>query len=720
MLESIFDKRPLCVALIIWIAFILLFRGYWQQKPKERDGDNLTMVCQVEEITGMNDTVSLVVKDVYEGNTRVCKRMKLYQGSEGTIFSQVRIGQIIRIQGSVYSFPEPGNPGQFNEFDYYQQQGIDYKAFIDHVSVIDQSYQHLQEFLRQLRLRLCQGLYRCCSERDAGILAAMTLGEKGAVDEEVKRLYQENGIAHVLAISGLHISLIGAGIFFFLRKYIMPMHMAVIVSVGLLISYGILTGFPVSTTRAVIMMTCMLGARFVGRHYDAYCALALSAWIQLLIKPLSLFQTGFLLSHGTVLGILVFVKEFEKGWREKALWTPLMAGLGVQLITMPVILATYYELPLYSLVANLMLLPFLGVLLGTALLGECIALWSVPVGQFCMGIVHYILAFYESICHFLESLPCHQIILGCPSLWQILMYYGMLGGWVIYRNFRPEGKRHIILIIGAIGVLCFIPQREPEGLEITNLDVGQGDCACIRTGDITMLIDGGSSDVDEVGKYRISKFLKYKGVRHIDTLFITHSDSDHTNGLLEIITDKGHMGFTIGRVVLPYIQKRDENYQKLIEQCKRGGVSVVSMERGESLRFGDLQIRCLHPYYEYDWKNENDYSLVLEMEYRSFRGLFTGDLEGAGEEEITPLLKPVNYLKVGHHGSKGSSSEDFLAKLEPRIAVYSAGKRNRYGHPSKETKERMEEAGAEEFCTIESGAICVTTDGSEISVSTYR
>ena len=719
MLERILSKRPLCVALIVWIALILLFRGYWQQKPRERDGDNLTMLCQVEEITGMDDTTSLVVKDVYEDDTLICKKMKLYQGNNKSVFSQVRIGQIIRIQGSVYSFREPGNPGQFNEFDYYQQQGIDYKAFIDHVSIIDQSYHHLQDFLRQLRLRLCQGLYRCCSERDAGTLAAMTLGEKGAVDEEVKRLYQENGIAHVLAISGLHISLIGMGIFFFLRKYIMPMHMAAIVSVGLLISYGILTGFPISTARAVIMMTCLLGARFVGRNYDAYCALALSAWIQLLIRPLSLFQTGFLLSYGTVLGILVFVREFEKIWRDKTAWAALSAALGVQLITMPVILSTYYELPLYSLVANLMLLPFLGVLLGAAIFGECVALWSVSVGRFSLGIVHYILVVYESMCRFLESLPHHQIILGCPSHWQILTYYGMLGGWLLWRYLRPEG-RHMFLLISAVGVLCLLPQRGPEGLEITNLDVGQGDCTCIRMGEMTLLIDGGSSDVDEVGKYRISKFLKYKGVRHIDTLFITHSDSDHTNGLLEIITDKGHMGFTIGRVVLPYIQKRDENYQKLIEQCKRGGVSVVSMEREESLHFGDLQIRCLHPYYEYNWNSENDYSLVLEMQYGSFRGLFTGDLEESGEEEIAPLLQSVDYLKVGHHGSKGSSSKDFLAKLSPRIAVYSAGQGNRYGHPSVETRERMAETGAREFCTIEDGAVCVTTDGSKVAVSTYQ
>lgn len=712
-------KRPLCMALIVWIVFILLFRTYWQKEPERRDGDSLTVTGQIEEITGTDEKMSLIIKNVADGKKHICERMKVWMGKNKTLFHSLRIGQIIRIQGSVYSFSKSGNWGQFNEFQYYQQQGIQYKALADDVSVINQSYKKLREYLRQLRIRLVRSLNSCCGGRDAGILAAMIAGEKGGMEEEIKKLYQENGIAHVLAISGLHISLLGAGLFYLLRKYIMPMQPAAVVSGILLILYGVFTGFSVSAARAVIMMLCMLGARLCGRRYDALCALALSAWLQLLFRPLALFQTGFILSYGTVFGILIFGRVFTEHWQDRKVYVVFAGSLGVQLITMPILLATYYELPLYSLFANVILLPFLGMLLCSGLAGGMIALYSAAVGRFCLGIAHYILFFYESVCYFLKRLPCHTLILGRPSDLQIFLYYLFMGVWLLIQQSHSKRRYYSILVL-AVGILCCYPSGKVSGLEMTNLDVGQGDCTCIRTDDKTVLIDGGSSDVDKAGKYRIAPFLKYKGIRTIDYLFVTHSDSDHTNGLLEIIEDSAHMGFSIGKVVLPRIHKKDDNYIQFEKRCQRAGVSLLYMEKGDSLSIGEIKMTCFHPFYEYDWKSENDYSLVLELQFGRFRGLLTGDLEEEGEEAIAELLRPVQYLKAGHHGSKSSSSESFLEKLCPQIAVYSAGRNNRYGHPAKETKQRMEKAGAEQFCTSEQGAVRICTEGMDYSVSTFR
>ena len=154
------------MALIVWIVFILLFRAYWQEEPRQRAGENLTMTGQVEDITGMDEKTSLIVKNVTDGKGRICKRMKVWMGKNKKLFHSLRIGQIIRVQGSVYSFLEPGNPGQFNEFQYYQQQGIQYKALADNVSVINQSYKKLREYLRQLRMQLIRSLNVCCGERD--------------------------------------------------------------------------------------------------------------------------------------------------------------------------------------------------------------------------------------------------------------------------------------------------------------------------------------------------------------------------------------------------------------------------------------------------------------------------------------------------------------------------------------------------------------------------
>lgn len=712
-------RRPLCVALILWIVVILF--GYGEEEcPKERQGEETTVTCQVEKITGEDKSPTLQVCDVYEGKQPIASRVILYSSDEKTHFSRLRIGNVIRVHCSLYSFERPGNPGQFDEFRYYNEQGIEYKAFVDQVTILDSGYHFLQEKLRTIRRQCYEAICRCSNDDDAGIMAAMLLGEKTGLSKDKKRLYKENGISHILAISGLHVSLLGAGVFFMLRRFVMPMHMAAIITMLLLVAYGILTGFSVSTMRAVIMMICMLGARFLGKRYDGLSALAFSALIQLMMQPLVLYNSGFLLSYGTVFGILVFVKQWEKLVPNNPYWWQMIAGsAGIQMVTLPIILFFYYEIPLYGVVANIIVLPLLGIVLISTIGSIAASAISLLVGRFCFGMVHYILLLYEWVCKFLETLPSHQIIIGCPAMWQIVLYYMILAGW-LYVSKKTDRKIHHLLLPLAIVVLCLLPTHKAEHLQVTNLDVGQGDCTCIRAESQTMLVDGGSSDVEEVGKYRIVPFLKHNGIRRIDAIFITHSDGDHTSGLLEILTDETNFGLDIGCVVLPRIDKMDEGYKQIQKVCETHDIILQYMERGESLTIGNLKMECKHPYPNYEWESENDYSLVLEMEYGEFRGLLTGDLEEAGEQTIQSQCKPVTYLKVAHHGSKSSSSESFLQKIRPKIAVYSAGKNNRYGHPAEQTRKRMQALEVKGYATMTDGAVTIVTDGNKVRIAPYR
>ena len=705
-------KRPLCVALLLWIVIILF--GYGKNDvPKERQGEKMTVTCQVQEIVGQEDSPVLYVRDVYQGKQNIASQIILYSSGGKNDLSKLRIGNVIMVHCSLYSFSKPGNPGQFDEFHYYQEQGIEYRAFVDKVTIIDASYYYLQEMMRQMRRQLYLVICRCANARDAGIVGAMLLGEKNDLSKEVKRLYKENGIAHILAISGLHISLIGTGLFFLLRRFVMPMHMAAIVSGVLLVLYGILTGGSVSTMRAITMMLCMLGARFLGKRYDALSALSLSALIQLIPHPLYLYDIGFLLSYGTVFGIIVFVKKFSEIVSGNPPWWQLIAGsLGIQIVTLPIILSAYYEIPLYGIVVNIIALPLVGFVLVGALGSIGMSFLSLWLGQFCFGIVHYILFFYDWICTFFTHLPNHQLIIGCPSPWQIISYYGMLLWW-LYAPHKEDRKIHHVVLPLAIVILCFFPNHNVDKWQITNLDVGQGDCTCIRTPSTTILVDGGSSDVTNVGQYRIAPFLKYNGIRKIDYFFITHSDDDHTNGLLEIMEDSTHMGFDIGAIVLPKLEKKDENYKKIVSLCIREGISLCYMEKGNQLTVDNLQIRCQHPYAQYDWVSENDYSLVLELQYEDFRGLLTGDLEQAGESAIQEQCQPVTYLKVAHHGSRNSTSEQLLAQIQPQMAVISCGKKNRYGHPHEETRKRLLAVGTKVYRTDQIGAVQVSGENVE-------
>lgn len=728
-------ERPICIVFLVAIAVMSMI--HFLNPPGEEtpyDGEEKELICVVDSISGQGNDRSFVMRDVLEGKTAFCDKIKVYTGGISENFPDVmtdaRVGNIYRLKGTLYSFEHAGNPGQFDEYQYYHSRGISYRFFMQSGEKLSDSYHWLSHQLCRVQNSFFIQFNRCLPEEEGGLLAAMLLGEKCELSKETKALYQCAGISHILAISGLHISIIGMGLFFLLRRFVLPVRQAALVCGCLLVLYGELTGFPVATQRAIIMTLCVLGARFLGRRYDVYCALSLSALIQMIAHPTELFQAGFLLSYGTVFGIAFFVGEFQGSNKKYLLWHTIKGSVGIQLVTLPVVVYFYYEINPYSVFVNLLVLPLAGILIPMAILGGITAMVYLTAGKFLFGIVHFILQCYEQLCLLAQHLPGARLILGRPAMWQILLYYGLLILWCGIKKYRsqspPKPVSHIPreirsvpwLLCVAVLILFF---RLPKGniLTITNLDMGQGDCACIRLGGSTILLDGGSSDKGNVGEYRIVPFLKSQGISRIDKICITHPDSDHTSGLLEILQDKRHMGLQIGAVVLPGLEKEDEAYRELIQICVDAGVEVEFCNRGDALQIRGMTLRCLHPAKEYEWSSVNDYSLVLSLEYGIFRGIFTGDLEQTGEDTCMDGITKSQYLKVGHHGSAGSSSEAFLSRVKPEISVISAGKNNRYGHPSKEVLDRLGKIGSKSIVTADSGAVTVRTDGKSFHVEKY-
>ena len=778
-------RRPLpfmLCGLILWIVcwYDPPDASAW---PKEEQKAELT--AQVEELTSYGDNLHLLVKDVTTPDgVRVCDRLVLYASSEKTSsekcpdFFSLKIGNIIQFYGTVRPFQKPGNPGQCNEIEYYHSLGIDARMFVTSVTVIRDGVDAVAMALYKVRRFFCDAFYRLLPEREAGIVTAMVLGEKSGLTEEVKELYRENGIAHLLAISGLHISMIGMGLFFLLRKCLIPMHVSAIVTGMVLFLYGQLTGFPLSTRRSVLMMLVLLTAKVIGERYDRMNAWALTAIIELLIHPSFLFQTGFLLSYGTVGGILLFVgrlqalKLTEENSLRQVVYTFVSGSLGVFFVTLPILIQSYHEVPVYSVIVNAILLPFMGLLLGASLIGGGLTLVWGLAARFVFGIVYYILQCYRIVCEWVCLLPRHAWIIGHRSTVSVILYYLVIGVPAVTLREKPDvfqvqsgkkgsaGRRRslhhkaypvlIVLFLNVIVLLLPVTDKVGEwfpsfgysGLMILNIDVGQGDCTCIRSEHgKTILIDGGSSDVKEVGRYRIVPCLKYYGIDTIDYMVITHSDADHVSGLKEILEKDGHFGLSVKCVIMPEVKNPDDAYKEFEDIVRKAGagtdetsqknstgsIDLSKVSAGDQLTLDGAVFTCLHPTPDYVWEDVNDYSTVLQLSFGDFKALFTGDLGFHGEESMKAealrkgtALPDVDYLKVGHHGSKNSSSDTFLSLIRPEIAVASAGKNNRYHHPSKEAVERLKASGALFFCTIESGAVTTRTDGINIDVVTYK
>lgn len=707
-------RRPMGMGFLLLIIGIIVWQRYVGDHPPDEKTD-VAVQCegQVEEIQTKPSGQVLVVGKLWmvekANHNRVeADRVFVYDSSEHSFFSQVKVGNIIKVAGAYSSFEQATNPGEFDQYEYYRSRQLTGSIFAEQFSIQDSRCHYVAQAFFEVRQRALEQLCLVMSKEDAGILGAMILGEKCELSTEVRDLYQRTGIGHILAISGLHISMLGAGLFAFLRKYLISMKKSVVVTILFLFLYGKLIGFPVATTRAVIMLICRLVARYTGKSYDVWSAMAFSGIIILVQQPLQLFQSGFLLSYAAIAGIHLFEPVMDVLEMKNSLVRTIVSSSVFFVVTLPLTLWFFYEICPYTVVVNLIILPILSLLIGLGIAGCVLSFVWQTGGEFILATSHYILKYYEWVCRMTVKLPFSRIVVGRPDRRWIVVYYllifAVVAGVVMFR-------KKLVVYVGMISCIFLLTRARPQqNFLYTQLDVGQGDCACIFYGNHTYMIDGGSSSEKEIGKYVLERFLKYYGRHQLDAVFVTHSDADHTNGILEMVERREQSGLEIQGVVVPEIEKTDSNYKTFLAAMRTQHIAVHKMEKGDVFRNNALSFSCLHPARDYAWENENDYSLTLDISYPGLRILATGDLESTGEESLA--LPGIRYdvLKVGHHGSKTSSSDSFLEEVQPRIALISCGKRNRYGHPSEEVLGRLNEWDSKVCCTTDCGAIMIDAE----------
>ena len=770
------------------------------------------------------------------------------------------IGSLVILKGTLKNFQQPTNPGQFNAPFYYQILRISFRLNQAEIQVKSDRFYKIAEGLYQLRRKAGSKVDALLLEQEASVMKTMLLGEKGILDEEIKGLYQRNGIAHILAISGLHISMIGMGLYQLLRRAGLKIKLSAILASMIIVLYGMMTGFAVSAIRAIAMFLLQMLAQILGRTYDRITALAVAAVLVLVEQPLYLFHSGFQFSFLCVLGISLVLPVLGNVRKGKKLFE----GVALMAVTLPVYLGVFYQIPVYSMFLNFIVLPMMSILMGAGIVMILAAFLCTPLAIPAAWLITGILMVYERLGLFTEKLPHHYWTPGCPAKWQLAVYVAVLiiiaalgrtkrkavlyqrdcihkdcihrrGGCakeilqedppchevLQYEKSQYERSQHGMaqynipryevsqyeipqyemqnkrirriachggkwistygIPVGIcwgfllLGVVILTWRFRPE-LQVTFLDVGQGDCIFLQTenGD-SYLTDGGSSSVSKVGKYRMIPFLKYQGASQIKAVFVSHADSDHYNGIAELLEQAELEGIRVENLVLTDIadECRSEGYEELVELAGQNGITVQLLHEGQQLQDGELLFQCLHPSKGYRAEDLNETSMVLLVTYREFSMLLTGDVQGAGEEHLTQELqdwkepgvtqmqdiirisgeeesmeeqsiederieeqieekRPQNkmganhteteltILKVAHHGSKNSTSEEFLKAANPKLAIISCGEGNRYGHPHEETLERLEKVDIPWFCTKDYGAITVTVDDkSRVQVRGY-
>ena len=639
-----------------------------------------------------------------------------------------KIGSNVTVRGKLELFARARNPGEFDSRSYYRGQGVDCRMYGEEAEISGGDVSPLPELLRQIREKAKQNIMRSAAAEDAGIFSAAVLGDKKALDSEIRDLYQKNGIAHLLAISGLHLSIIGMGGYKLLRKAGLGYKGAGLAGAAFIFCYGAMTGGSPSVVRAVVMMSTGFLASYLGRTYDLLSALSLALLMLVWETPELLTQGGVQLSFGAVfaVGSVLPVIQDYLGKGRKILGA-LAVSAAIQLVTLPVILWDFFQFPVYGIFLNLLVIPLMGGVIcsgiGTALLGGI----SYKAGALAAGTGHYILRFYEWLCHGTERLPYHTLVMGRPAAAAVILYYMVLLVVLIGMKraagkrdeagkFRPIWLRTALFFSICVFLPCILLPRPVDGMEILFLDVGQGDGILLLSGRGAMLIDGGSTSEKKLGEYRLEPCLKSCGVSVIEYAFVSHGDLDHISGVRYLLESCEEI--EIRNLLLPCQGREDDALLSLAELARERGTKVSFIEAGDSFNMEGIGVTCLYPGIPDLPADKNEESEVLKVDYGNCHILFTGDMSGEGElrllsalSEKPGMLSEIQILKTAHHGSRFSSGETFLDALGVKWAVISYAEGNSYGHPHKEVLERLGDRSVKIYGTAERGAITMKTDG---------
>ena len=633
-------------------------------------------------------------------------------------FMNIPIGKTITIQGTLGFFEHARNPGNFDQKNYYARQKIHGVIWLDKLVGMSGERYTFAETLYEIKVRWRESLVQTLGEKNGGILSAMLLGDKEYLEKDMRELYQNNGISHVLAISGLHISFIGLGIYKIFRKIGIGFAGAGILSMSILGCYMVMIGFSVSSFRACMMLLIKILADITGRIYDMLTATMFAATITILYQPLYLYDAGFYMSYGAILGILIILPAMKETLRiRNQFLVGMQTSLAINISLFPVTLWFYYTFPTYSMLTNAIVLPFMGIIMGLGMFGSFLLVFAPSIGHIVLSVCGWVLRFYEYVCRKGSALPFSRIVFGRPMWWMLVIYYLVLILILLVLKFKKLVKRRQIWLALVFVVVLFgcLPEND---LQITMLDVGQGDGIFMCGPDgTTYMIDGGSSDVSNVGQYRIEPYLLSQGFGTLDYVFISHGDGDHYSGIEEML-GRQQNGIRIKNIVMPANYRENEDLTLLVEKALREGTRVYVINRGDMIEHANVKISCIQPANGDKKLMDNEGSMVLEVLYHNFSMLFTGDVEGDGEDILIGRLRDRKYdiLKIAHHGSKNSTSEEFLSKTNPKIALISAGIDNRYHHPHKEVTERLKKRGIHIINTQKNGAISIRTDGNSLTI----
>lgn len=638
-------------------------------------------------------------------------------------------GDRILFSGRLRS-PQPArNPGGFDARTYYTSRGVYALMSVRDASNYGVTRRNVSFSLQSavidpVRNSINRSIDRTMRGDSAALLKGILLGQRRQLPDELLDTFTTIGLAHILAVSGLHVGLITLVIYTLLFVMRLPKNIVVAGTLGVLVLYAFITNLTPSVIRATIMVGLFLVGRRLDRQTDTVNILAVAAIVILLIWPSALFDLSFQLSFLATYAIITGyprLKELlperlarSEKWWARWLRDGLLVSVTAQLGTLPVVAGTFHQVSWMAPVANLFIGPlvFLNTTFGVlaALTGplfiEIARLFSAVNALVLYGMIHLSKAF--------SSVPSALVKVPAPSGLLFASFYA--AALLLLWNPADPGRRRARLGLVAFSILLFCYGLLPDrALEITVLDVGQGDAIFIACPNgRTLLIDGGPrSPVFDAGARVIVPFLRAMGYRRVDTMIVTHPHLDHYGGLSAVVES-----VEVGEVVSSGVTSESGSYRAWRETVDRHGIPYRTVVKGDTLAaLGGVRGVFFHPDPFFvsgaSETHVNDVSLVLRLSYGEFSMLLTGDIEEKAEYSAAHRSSALRstVLKSPHHGSITSSGSAFLNAVDPEAVAVSVGVNNAFRHPSPRVIERYRQRGADVYRTDLGGAVIIRSDG---------
>lgn len=624
---------------------------------------------------------------------------------------KLEYGSIIKINAQYTEAARDRNYGGFNYKTYLRTKRI-YGIFnVEDVEIIKTGNDNI---IIKVRKYIKSKLREKLKKENSELAISLIVGDRSHISSEVEDNFKKANLMHMLAISGAHFSYVIL-IATFISNRLQHKRLGQLIQIIAIIFFMNLTGNTASVVRAGIMSLLLIGSSLCKRQNDSLNNIAISAIIQIINNPYIIFDSGFMLSYSGVLGIILFYKRLSEHIRFKSIALTISANIFI----IPIMIYNFHTISGSFIISNICASWLLGIIIILEFISLCI-----PIKLLYM-ILDLLIMMLRKIAEVCANIPFAQIYVPRYAVIFVIVIYVL----IFCRKLKCRKYVYSFLTIGvSILLIVHFTDVYQDRMKINFIDVGQGDSCLIRYKGTNIMIDsGGSLSKNEEGKsYDIGEnvlnnYLLNRGITRLDYIMASHFDEDHSQGFIFLLKN-----MKVKNVIISEQYKTSSIYEQFKQICKKQNIRIIYVKSGDEIRIKDLAFKILHPQSKENQISDNplnNNAIVCMVKYKKRKILFTGDIEKVAENELVKEYNnelKADILKVGHHGSKTSTTKEFLNLINPSIALIGVGQNNKFGHPNEDVIKRLKEKNIQIYRTDEMGEISVIINkNGKIKINTH-